>query len=97
MDKAGSDCAVCLEFYGESKWPLSLFEFSTLFLIQVGDLKPVLIPIHMTVKGCPLYFQMTGPRAQDQNQGPIIQSVPQSFSPAIYTYICVFLMSGYLI
>ncbi|XP_075308844.1 deleted in lung and esophageal cancer protein 1 [Odontesthes bonariensis] len=39
---------------------------------KVGDLEPVLIPMQMTVKGCPLYFQMTGPRADDQHQGPII-------------------------
>ena len=45
------------------------------FLLQVGELEPVLIPMQMTVKGCPLYFQMTGPRADDQHQGPIIQSV----------------------
>ncbi|XP_039900319.1 deleted in lung and esophageal cancer protein 1 isoform X2 [Simochromis diagramma] len=48
-------------------------EYTDHLICKVGDLKPVLIPIHMTVKGCPLYFQMTGPRAQDQNQGPIIQ------------------------
>uniref|UniRef100_A0A669CMZ0 DLEC1 cilia and flagella associated protein n=1 Tax=Oreochromis niloticus TaxID=8128 RepID=A0A669CMZ0_ORENI len=48
-------------------------EYRDHLICKVGDLKPVLIPIHMTVKGCPLYFQMTGPRAQDQNQGPIIQ------------------------
>uniref|UniRef100_A0A3P9CVN0 DLEC1 cilia and flagella associated protein n=1 Tax=Maylandia zebra TaxID=106582 RepID=A0A3P9CVN0_9CICH len=47
-------------------------EYTDHLICKVGDLKPVLIPIHMTVKGCPLYFQMTGPRAQDQNQGPII-------------------------
>lgn len=47
----------------------------SVFLPQVGDLEPMLIPMQMTVKGCPLYFQMTGPRPEDQNQGPIIQSV----------------------
>uniref|UniRef100_A0A3Q4N0R9 DLEC1 cilia and flagella associated protein n=1 Tax=Neolamprologus brichardi TaxID=32507 RepID=A0A3Q4N0R9_NEOBR len=47
-------------------------EYTDHLICKVGDLKPVLIPIHMTVKGCPLYFQMMGPRAQDQNQGPII-------------------------
>ncbi|XP_044032520.1 deleted in lung and esophageal cancer protein 1 isoform X2 [Siniperca chuatsi] len=40
---------------------------------MVGDLEPKLIPMQMTVKGCPLYFQMTGPRPDNQNQGPIIQ------------------------
>nr|CBN81993.1 Deleted in lung and esophageal cancer protein 1 [Dicentrarchus labrax] len=43
------------------------------FFTRVGDLDPALIPMQMTVKGCPLYFQMTGPRPDDQNQGPIIQ------------------------
>ncbi|XP_030612582.1 deleted in lung and esophageal cancer protein 1 isoform X2 [Archocentrus centrarchus] len=48
-------------------------EYRDHLICKVGDLEPVLIPIHMTVKGCPLYFQMIGPRSQDQNQGPIIQ------------------------
>ncbi|XP_061589179.1 deleted in lung and esophageal cancer protein 1-like [Cololabis saira] len=39
---------------------------------KVGTLEPVLIPVQMTVKGCPLYFQITGPREDDQHQGPTI-------------------------
>ncbi|XP_029384985.1 deleted in lung and esophageal cancer protein 1 isoform X2 [Echeneis naucrates] len=42
-------------------------------ICKVGDLEPRLIPMQMTVKGCPLYFQMTGPQPDDQNQGPIIR------------------------
>lgn len=55
--------------------------------VQVGDLEPTLIPMQMTVKGCPLYFQVMGPQRDDQNQGPIIQSVPLSIS---HTIICTF-------
>lgn len=61
-------------------------------LLLVGDLEPTLIPVQMTVKGCPLYFQMTGPRPDDQNQGPIIQSVPLCISPINPAIISVFLM-----
>lgn len=50
--------------------------------------------MQMTVKGCPLYFQMIGPRPDGQNQGPIIQSVPWSPSPVKFAiigalYMCV--------
>ncbi|XP_040922334.1 deleted in lung and esophageal cancer protein 1 isoform X2 [Toxotes jaculatrix] len=48
-------------------------EYRDHLICKVGDLEPTLIPMQMTVKGCPLYFQMTGPRPDDQNQGPIIQ------------------------
>ncbi|KAM7369872.1 hypothetical protein PAMP_011162 [Pampus punctatissimus] len=48
-------------------------EYRDHLIFRVGDLEPTLIPMQMTVKGCPLYFQMTGPRPDDQNQGPIIQ------------------------
>ncbi|XP_008306151.1 deleted in lung and esophageal cancer protein 1 isoform X2 [Cynoglossus semilaevis] len=48
-------------------------EYRDHLICKVGDLEPQLISIQMTVKGCPLYFQMTGPRTDDQNQGPIIQ------------------------
>ncbi|XP_039983101.1 deleted in lung and esophageal cancer protein 1 [Xiphias gladius] len=48
-------------------------EYRDHLICKVGDIEPTLIPMQMTVKGCPLYFQMTGPRANDQNQGPIIQ------------------------
>ncbi|CAG5895998.1 unnamed protein product [Menidia menidia] len=47
-------------------------EYRDNLICKVGELEPVLIAMQMTVKGCPLYFQMTGPRADDQHQGPII-------------------------
>ncbi|KAG7317632.1 hypothetical protein KOW79_018667 [Hemibagrus wyckioides] len=40
---------------------------------KVGDLNPTLIPMRISVKGCPIYFQMIGPQAENQNQGPIIR------------------------
>ncbi|XP_070709445.1 deleted in lung and esophageal cancer protein 1 [Pempheris klunzingeri] len=48
-------------------------EYRDHLISKVGDLEPTLVPMQMTVKGCPLYFQMTGPRPDDQNQGPAIQ------------------------
>ncbi|XP_053916144.1 deleted in lung and esophageal cancer protein 1 isoform X3 [Cuculus canorus] len=36
---------------------------------EVGDLLPKLIPMQMTVKGCPIFLQMTGP----QTEQPIIR------------------------
>ncbi|NXP51531.1 DLEC1 protein, partial [Heliornis fulica] len=36
---------------------------------KVGDLQPKLIPMQMTVKGCPIFLQMTGP----QTEQPIIR------------------------
>ncbi|XP_047468119.1 deleted in lung and esophageal cancer protein 1 isoform X2 [Mugil cephalus] len=48
-------------------------EYRDRLICKVGEVEPRLIPMQMTVKGCPLYFQMTGPRPDDQNQGPIIQ------------------------
>lgn len=42
---------------------------------QVGDLDTAPIPIKMSVRGCPIYFQMIGPQPDNQNQGPIIRSV----------------------
>ncbi|NXN21972.1 DLEC1 protein, partial [Nycticryphes semicollaris] len=36
---------------------------------KVGDLQPKLIPMQMTVKGCPIFLQMTGPQAEQ----PIIR------------------------
>ncbi len=47
----------------------------TEFFFQVGDLDTTPIPIKMSVKGCPIYFQMIGPQPDNQNQGPIIRSV----------------------
>ncbi|XP_055364189.1 deleted in lung and esophageal cancer protein 1 isoform X2 [Betta splendens] len=48
-------------------------EYNDLLICKVGDLEPTLIPMQMTVKGCPLYFQMIGPQPDNQNQGPTIQ------------------------
>ncbi|XP_073437582.1 deleted in lung and esophageal cancer protein 1 isoform X2 [Dendrobates tinctorius] len=48
-------------------------EYSDLLVCTVGDLSPKEIPIKMTVKGCPLYFQMTGPRLDRQTEGPVIR------------------------
>ncbi|XP_039645855.1 deleted in lung and esophageal cancer protein 1 isoform X1 [Perca fluviatilis] len=48
-------------------------EYRDHLICKVGGLKPTLIPMQMKVTGCPLYFQMTGPRPDDQNQGPITQ------------------------
>uniref|UniRef100_A0A8C3G8Z5 DLEC1 cilia and flagella associated protein n=2 Tax=Cyclopterus lumpus TaxID=8103 RepID=A0A8C3G8Z5_CYCLU len=48
-------------------------EYRDHLICKVGDLKPTLIPMQMTVTGCPLYFQITGPRPDNQNQGPKTQ------------------------
>ncbi|XP_042366373.1 deleted in lung and esophageal cancer protein 1 [Plectropomus leopardus] len=48
-------------------------EYRDYLICKVGELEPTLIPMQMTVTGCPLYFQMTGPCPDDQNQGPVIQ------------------------
>ncbi|XP_056594485.1 deleted in lung and esophageal cancer protein 1 isoform X2 [Triplophysa dalaica] len=42
-------------------------------MCKVGDLDPIAIPMQMSVRGCPIYFQMTGPQPDNQNQGPIIR------------------------
>ncbi|RXN09899.1 deleted in lung and esophageal cancer 1-like protein [Labeo rohita] len=42
-------------------------------ICKVGDLDPTPIPIWMSVRGCPIYFQMIGPQPDNQNQGPIIR------------------------
>ncbi|XP_045066363.1 deleted in lung and esophageal cancer protein 1 isoform X2 [Coregonus clupeaformis] len=48
-------------------------EYRDQLICKVGDLQPKLIPMQMTVRGCPLYFQMIGPHPDRQNQGPIIR------------------------
>ncbi|KAI5617177.1 deleted in lung and esophageal cancer protein 1 isoform X2 [Silurus asotus] len=40
---------------------------------KVGDLEPTLIPMRISIKGCPVYFQMIGPQHENPNQGPIIR------------------------
>ncbi|XP_037829185.1 deleted in lung and esophageal cancer protein 1 isoform X2 [Kryptolebias marmoratus] len=47
-------------------------EYTDHLVCKVGELEPVGVLMMMTVKGCPLYFQMTGPAADDQFQGPVI-------------------------
>ncbi|NXD77470.1 DLEC1 protein, partial [Halcyon senegalensis] len=44
-------------------------EYRDDLLCQVGHLQPKLIPMQMTVKGCPIFLQMTGP----QTERPIIR------------------------
>ncbi|KAM3860691.1 deleted in lung and esophageal cancer protein 1 [Diretmus argenteus] len=48
-------------------------EYRDQLICKVGDLEPGRVPMQMTVRGCPLYFQMIGPRPDDQNQGPTVQ------------------------
>ncbi|XP_077480061.1 deleted in lung and esophageal cancer protein 1 [Stigmatopora argus] len=48
-------------------------EYKDNLISKVGDLEPSFLPVQMTVKGCPLYFQITGPRNDDQYQGPNVQ------------------------
>ncbi|XP_066498604.1 deleted in lung and esophageal cancer protein 1 isoform X3 [Hoplias malabaricus] len=42
-------------------------------LCKVGELDPTRIPMKISVRGCPIYFQMIGPQPDNQNQGPIIR------------------------
>ncbi|NWW94955.1 DLEC1 protein, partial [Rhynochetos jubatus] len=39
-------------------------EYRDELVCRVGDLQPKLIPMQMTVKGCPIYLQMTGPHRE---------------------------------
>ncbi|KAM5157372.1 deleted in lung and esophageal cancer protein 1 [Mantella aurantiaca] len=48
-------------------------EYSDQLICMIGDLNPKEIPMKMTVKGCPLYFQMTGPRPDSQTEGPALR------------------------
>ncbi|KFQ33520.1 Deleted in lung and esophageal cancer protein 1, partial [Merops nubicus] len=52
-------------------------EYRDDLVVKVGDLQPKLIPMQMTVKGCPIFLQMTGP----QTEQPII-----SFPPCLFTW-----------
>ncbi|XP_041670632.1 deleted in lung and esophageal cancer protein 1 [Cheilinus undulatus] len=47
-------------------------EYRDHLVCKVGDLEATLLPMQMTVRGCPLYFQMTGPQPDNQTQGPTI-------------------------
>ncbi|NWI63783.1 DLEC1 protein, partial [Todus mexicanus] len=44
-------------------------EYRDDLVCKVGDLEPKVIPMQMTVKGCPIFLQMTGP----QTEQPIIR------------------------
>ncbi|KFV90050.1 Deleted in lung and esophageal cancer protein 1, partial [Eurypyga helias] len=44
-------------------------EYRDDLVCKVGDLQPKLIPMQMTVKGCPIFLQMTGPHIEQ----PIIR------------------------
>ncbi|XP_075444055.1 deleted in lung and esophageal cancer protein 1 isoform X2 [Ascaphus truei] len=48
-------------------------EHSDELVCKVGYLKPKIIPMKMTVRGCPIYFQLTGPRPERQTEGPVIR------------------------
>nr|XP_033787629.1 deleted in lung and esophageal cancer protein 1 isoform X2 [Geotrypetes seraphini] len=56
-----------LEAFGQLVIEVSAYnnmwgEYHDEMICKVGDLEPTIIPIQLSVKGCPIYFQMTGPR-----------------------------------
>ncbi|KAJ8276984.1 hypothetical protein GJAV_G00070110 [Gymnothorax javanicus] len=44
-------------------------DYADQLICKVGDLEPVSIPMKMSVRGCPVYFQMMGPQLESQTQG----------------------------
>ncbi|XP_043397559.1 deleted in lung and esophageal cancer protein 1 isoform X2 [Chelonia mydas] len=48
-------------------------EYHDDLICRVGDLRPTLIPMQMTVKGCPIFLQMTGPQTEHQTKIPVIR------------------------
>ncbi|KAG5851028.1 hypothetical protein ANANG_G00088660 [Anguilla anguilla] len=48
-------------------------DYTDHLICKVGDLEPAAVPIKMSVRGCPVYFQMMGPQLETQTQGPIIR------------------------
>ncbi|XP_046879409.1 deleted in lung and esophageal cancer protein 1 isoform X5 [Hypomesus transpacificus] len=48
-------------------------EYQDQLISKVGDLPAKHISMQITVRGCPLYFQMIGPQPENQNEGPIIR------------------------
>ncbi|XP_075778976.1 deleted in lung and esophageal cancer protein 1 isoform X2 [Pelodiscus sinensis] len=48
-------------------------EYHDDLICRVGDLRSTLIPMQMTVKGCPIFLQMTGPQTEYQTMIPIIR------------------------
>ncbi|XP_062335007.1 deleted in lung and esophageal cancer protein 1 isoform X2 [Osmerus eperlanus] len=48
-------------------------EYQDQLISKVGDLPAKPISMQITVRGCPLYFQMIGPQPENQNKGPIIR------------------------
>nr|XP_055038196.1 deleted in lung and esophageal cancer protein 1 isoform X1 [Misgurnus anguillicaudatus] len=48
-------------------------EYQDNLICKVGDLDPASVPIQMSVRGCPIYFQLIGPQPNNQNHGPFIR------------------------
>ncbi|TWW70940.1 Deleted in lung and esophageal cancer protein 1 [Takifugu flavidus] len=48
-------------------------EYTDFLICKVGELEDTLIPMQVKVKGCPIYFQITGPQPNDQNRGPTLR------------------------
>ncbi|KAJ8279540.1 hypothetical protein COCON_G00066060 [Conger conger] len=48
-------------------------DYTDHLICKVGNLEPVAILIKMSVRGCPVYFQMMGPQLETQTRGPIIR------------------------
>ncbi|XP_017573141.2 deleted in lung and esophageal cancer protein 1 isoform X1 [Pygocentrus nattereri] len=48
-------------------------EYEDHLICKVGELDPTLVPMKLSVEGCPIHFQMIGPQPDNQNQGPIIR------------------------
>ncbi|KAG8443530.1 hypothetical protein GDO86_012075 [Hymenochirus boettgeri] len=48
-------------------------EYLDELIFKVGDLKAKVIPMKMTVQGCPIYFQITGPKPGIEIEGPVIR------------------------
>uniref|UniRef100_A0A8C9RMB1 DLEC1 cilia and flagella associated protein n=1 Tax=Scleropages formosus TaxID=113540 RepID=A0A8C9RMB1_SCLFO len=42
-------------------------------ICKVGFVSTVFIPVKMNVRGCPLYFQITGPQVENEAQSPVIR------------------------
>ncbi|NXS10716.1 DLEC1 protein, partial [Neodrepanis coruscans] len=55
-------------------------EYQDNLVCKVGDLQPTLIPMQVTVKGCPIFLKMAGPKAEP----PIIR---YSSSPRFGTHV----------
>ncbi|KAM6314877.1 LOW QUALITY PROTEIN: deleted in lung and esophageal cancer protein 1 [Aegotheles albertisi] len=66
-------------------------EYRDDLVCKLGDLQPKLIPMQMTVKGCPVFLQMTGPQTEqpitrlkvdmDHNRGMVFYSTAGDLGP----------------